>query len=111
MFFGRIAANDKIKPAQVNDMLINKEDFILIDVRTQGEYVSGHIKGSQLLPLDMLVNGAEKMIPDKNKKIVVYCQSGARSSQAAKIFTQLGYADVSNLGGIMSWPFGVVSGR
>jgi len=111
MFFGRLATQGKIKPAQVNDMLINKEDFILIDVRTQGEYVSGHIKGSQLLPLDMITNGIEKMVPDKNKKIVVYCQSGARSSQAARILSQLSYTDVSNLGGIMSWPFGVVGGR
>lgn len=111
MFFGRVAAKGRVKPAEVQDMLTNREDFILMDVRTPGEYSGAHINGSILLPLDQLVSRAEKTVADKNKKIVVYCQSGARSGQAARLLTQLGYTDVNDMGGIMGWPFGVVGGR
>ncbi len=109
MFFTKSATN-RIKPAQVQDMLANRVPFVLLDVRTHAEHAGGHIPGSTLLPLDQLPARAETVLPDRNARIVVYCASGARSAQAARFLAQLGYADVSDLGGIMSWPFGIVGG-
>ena len=111
MFFEKVKAAGHVKPAKVHDMLANREDFILLDVRTKEENMSAHIPGSTLLPLDQLVSGAEKTLGDKGKTIVVYCQSGARSAQAARVLGKLGYLDVRDMGGIMGWPFQVERGR
>jgi rhodanese-related sulfurtransferase len=75
-----------------------KTGALLLDVRTEEEYVSGHIKGATLFPLQKIQTGA---VPDvsKDKTIYVYCQSGNRSAQAAKILEEAGYT-VVDLGGI-----------
>jgi len=109
MFFTKTAST-RIKPAQVQDMLANRVPFVLLDVRTRAEHLGGHIPGSTLLPLDQLPAQAESVLPDRNAKIVVYCASGGRSAQAARFLSQQGYTDVSDLGGIMGWPFGIVGG-
>ncbi len=111
MFFGRgTTTSNRIAPAMVQDMLANREDFVLLDVRTHPEHVSGHIPGSTLLTLDELPSRTAKVLQDQNKPIVVYCHSGARSAQAARILGKMGYADVRDLGGIMFWPFQVTRG-
>jgi len=110
MFFGLCAKSARVKPAEVQDMLANRTRFTLLDVRSREEHVGGHIPGSTLLPLDKLPSGAARAIPDKAGIIVVYCHSGARSAQAVRILTQLGYTDVRNLGGLMHWPFQIVRG-
>lgn len=111
MFFGKATTAGHVKPAEVQDMLANHVDFVLLDVRSREEHLSGHIPGSTLLPLDQLASGAGKILGNPEKKIVVYCQSGARSAQAAKVLGKLGYRDVQDLGGIMGWPFQIVRGR
>ena len=109
MLFAKSATN-RVKPAQVQDMLANRVPFVLLDVRTREEHAGGHIPGSTLLPLDQLPSKAATALPDRNAKIVVYCASGGRSAQAARYLAQLGYTDVSDLGGIMGWPFQIVGG-
>ena len=111
MFFGKTTSAGHVKPVEVQDMLANREDFVLLDVRSREEHLSGHIPGSILLPLDQLASGAGKILGNPEKKIVVYCQSGARSAQAAKVLGKLGYKDVRDLGGIMGWPFQIVRGQ
>ena len=73
--------------------------------------MGAHIAGSTLLPLDRLEQDAGRVITQKNTPVVVYCASGARSAQASRVLRSMGYEDVRDMGGIMSWPFGVVSGR
>ena len=111
MFFSKTIAQGRVKPAEVHDMLANRVPFTLVDVRTQSEYMGAHIAGSTLLSLDRLEQDASRVIPQKNAPVVVYCASGARSAQAARVLRGMGYEDVRDMGGIMSWPFGVVSGR
>lgn len=111
MFFSKTLSQGRAKPAEVHDMLANRESFLLLDVRTQAEYMGAHIAGSTLLPLDRLEQDAGRVIPQKNTPVVVYCASGARSAQASRVLRSMGYEDVRDMGGIMSWPFGVVSGR
>lgn len=75
------------------------ENAVLLDVRTAGEYRSGHIPGSINLSVDN-IDRATKVIPDKSKEIFVYCLSGARSSQAANFLKRSGYENVNNIGGL-----------
>lgn len=74
----------------------------LFDVRTLEEFREGHIPGSVSLPLDRLGN-AQALVLDKGEKIYVYCASGARSALAANNLKRMGYSDVTNIGGIMSY--------
>ena len=60
---------------------VSAQNFIIIDVRSPMEYASGHVEGSVNLPLDRFVDAHAVVIPDKAKQVVVYCASGARSSQ------------------------------
>ena len=76
---------------------------LLIDVREQDEWDRGHIDGAILWPLSRIIIGD---LPDemKDDKIIVYCQKGIRSLQAATILKEYGFADVTSLtGGYVAW--------
>ncbi len=88
--------------------LIDQSDVVLVDVRSQNEYNGGHIKGAILLPLPQVSVDAEKALGDKDKTVIVYCQSGARSKLAASLLQRKGYQNVYDLGGINAWPYEVV---
>ncbi len=88
--------------------LIGKPDVVLVDVRTQGEYNSGHIKGAVLLPLPQVSVDSEKALGSKDNTIIVYCQSGSRSKLAAMMLQRKGYETVYDLGGINRWPYEIV---
>lgn len=75
---------------------------VLLDVRTPAEYAQGRVPGSRNLPLQEL-HKVDKIIKDRNTPVYVYCQSGARSRQSAILLKQMGYTDVSDLGGIVSY--------
>ena len=98
----------KITPQQVKQMLDNNEDFIILDVRGKCEYEGGHLPGAINLPLAELPFKANKMLPDKDKIIVVYCLSGGRSKRAAMGLEKLGFTKVLNMGGISGWTYEIV---
>ena len=75
----------------------------LVDVRTPREYVGGHLSGALSLPLDELAAKASKVLPDKEKAVVLYCLSGARSGSAARLLAHMGYQNVRNLGAMFKW--------
>lgn len=75
----------------------------VIDVREVHEYKRGHIKGAVNIPLSQLRQRISEIPHDR--VVFVYCQSGMRSKQAAKILLRNGCPSVVELrGGIMSWP-------
>jgi phage shock protein E len=78
-----------------------KEGAIILDVRSKGEYVSGHIKNSTNIPVDQLSNNLSKL-KDKNKCIICCCASGMRSGTAKRILESNGYKAVFNGGGWQS---------
>lgn len=77
---------------------IIKEDAFLVDVRTSSEFANGHVKGSVNIPLDQVASQLSRFKDKKN--IVVFCQSGGRSSQAKSILEKNGFNNVTNGG---SW--------
>ena len=74
----------------------------LVDVRTPEEYSEGHIPGSKNVPLQSL-NKIQSVTTKKDTPLFVYCHSGARSRQATGLLGQMGYTNVQNLGGIISY--------
>ena len=85
--------------------------MILLDVRTEQEYQEKHIPGAILIPVQEIENRATSELPDKNVVIFVYCRSGARSANAAKILVGKGYTHIYDIGGIIDWPYETVSGN
>ena len=75
---------------------------VLIDVRSMGEFDSGHIEGAVALPLDRIQHDIASVVPDKATPLLLYCRSGARSGRACEIVSQLGYTATRNGGGIGS---------
>lgn len=76
------------------------ENAVLIDVRSPAEYATGHIRGAVLLPLNTVALSIDRVVPEKAAPIVVYCQSGARSSSARQQLLDMGYSNVINGGGL-----------
>ena len=83
-------------------------DFILVDVRTWDEYVSGHMPGA--VHRDYREIGVNPPTDARDAFVVLYCRSGSRSNQALRTLERLGYTNVLDWGGILNWPHGVVVG-
>ncbi len=75
---------------------IISEGAFLVDVRSPGEFNSGHVKGSVNIPLDNITQQLAKFKGKKN--IIVFCRSGNRSGQAKSILEQNGFTKVVNGG-------------
>ena len=72
---------------------------LIVDVRTPGEFKSGHLPGAKLIPVNQVSARINEFGADKNRPIVVYCQSGSRSGKAQGVLKQYGYTNVHNGGG------------
>lgn len=102
---------EELKPIsveQVKEDLDEGKDFILLDVRTAEEYEEGHIEGAINIPLKDLAYDVENEIPEKEETIYLYCRSGVRVLTAGHILMDLGYENIYNMGGILSWPYEIV---
>jgi rhodanese-related sulfurtransferase len=91
----------EIDAAELQSMR-QSDGLMLIDVRTDPEVARGVIEGARHIPLHALPMRYEEL--DKTRTIVFYCQSGARSAQAAGFLAANGFDQVCNLrGGLMGW--------
>ena len=97
-----------ITSTEAQDLL--KNDAILIDVRSTEEYNEFYIKDSINVPLDN-IQDLLNLIEDKETVIILYCQTGERSKEAAKKLAKLGYKNLYSLdGGLINWGYGVEEG-
>ena len=98
----------EITPNQAHDLLLANSDAVYIDVRSEGEFAKGHPQGAVNIPVafpdparGMMVNSDFVKVVEANfpreKKIIVGCQAGPRSTSAANMLQQAGFQDVSNL--------------
>ena len=74
-----------------------EEGAIILDVRTSGEFSTGHIKGSINIPVDKLAHNLTKL-KSKSKPIITCCASGMRSASAKNILESSGYSNIYNGG-------------
>jgi|TARA_B110000503_G_scaffold38205_1_gene62703 rhodanese-related sulfurtransferase len=99
---------------QVLSVDVNVEDFaslidtsdlgLLLDVRTDAEFIEGHLKGATQLNFYEASFEASLDAMDKNIPVFVYCRSGGRSGKTAKKMKEKGFKSVYNLeGGIIAW--------
>lgn len=82
------------------DLEAKVEDFIIIDVRTPGEFQSDHVIGA--LNIDIYDSQFETQIKklDPAKKYLLYCRSGSRSGQAQMMMRRWGFQKIENLGSL-----------
>jgi rhodanese-related sulfurtransferase len=84
--------------------LINHNNAVVVDVRTDSEFQGGHILNSIHIPLGMFESKMNDLDPYKERPIIMSCQSGNRSGRALALLKKRGFTDVYNLsGGILAW--------
>ncbi|BBM70000.1 molybdopterin-synthase adenylyltransferase MoeB [Rhodothermus marinus] len=77
---------------------------VILDVRKPHEVQIASIGHDLLIPVDELPERLAELEPYRDREIVVYCRSGARSARATKLLREAGFRDVKNLkGGILAW--------
>ena len=91
------------------NLMDTESDYIIVDARTEEEYAEGHIPGAILIPEYEIADRAQSELPDKDQLILVYCRSGRRSKIASQALADLGYTNVKEFGGIIDWPYDVVT--
>ena len=86
--------------------MMDTQEVIILDVREQDEYDSGHIPGAVLLPVGSIdEDTAAEVISEKDSTVLVYCRSGNRSKTASSSLAELGYTNIYEFGGISTWPY------
>lgn len=100
-----------VDPEQAKKILDSDGDAVYVDVRTEQEFMNGHVPKSINIPVALADPATRRMTPNpdfvkvvsahlpKNKRIIVGCQVGGRSQMAAEMLAQEGFQDVSNMQG------------
>lgn len=94
----------KLTPQDFQNKLKEKKSHILLDVRTQAEYLQGHL--DKATHLDYYRKDFKEQLNklDKSKAVFVYCAAGRRSGSTATLLSSLGFKEVYDLaGGIQAW--------
>ena len=89
---GQISAKDAVAHL--------KSGALVIDVRTPGEFSSGHLPNALNFPLDEIETALPRRFKDKSQVLLLHCLSGMRSGVAQGKLKRLGYASVFNLGSL-----------
>ena len=77
-----------------------KNGALVIDVRSPGEFNSGHLPTALNIPLDEIETTLPRSVKDKSQVLLLHCQSGMRSGMAQQKLKALGYTNVFNLGSL-----------
>ncbi|HTW79120.1 MAG TPA: rhodanese-like domain-containing protein [Terracidiphilus sp.] len=86
----------RISAAEARERL--KGGALVVDVRTEGEFAARHLPGAVNLPLDTIADTLPARVPDKDKTLLLHCQSGMRSGAAQSKLRAMGYTNAFNLG-------------
>ena len=92
-----------ISQAKAKEMMKRDDGHVIVDVRRLLEYETGHIPGAILIPVETIGQEPPKELPDKEQIILVYCRSGVRSRIASKKLAKMGYTNVYEFGGLLTW--------
>ena len=103
------ASYRQISTQEAVTMMAEETDYIILDVRTQEEFASGHIPDAISIPNEAIGTTEIPELPNKDQLILVYCRSGNRSKQASEKLAALGYTNIVEFGGINSWSGEIVT--
>lgn len=99
---------ERISFARAKELLDTEPDAVMLDVREEEEYITGHAIDAVLLPVDELTDeSAMDAIPGLDTPVLVYCRSGYRSNAAAHRLEEYGYTRIYDLGSLIGWPYGL----
>ncbi len=106
---GSGSSYQQISMEKAMELMETEKNYIILDVRTEEEYVEAHIPGAICVPNESIGVGEIPELPQKDQLILVYCRSGSRSKRAAQKLAKLGYTNIMEFGGILDWPGETVS--
>lgn len=101
---GKPSGYENVNGADFANLIKDSKNTVVIDVRTSGEFASGHIPNA--LNYDIMSGVFQSKVGswNKDKTYLVYCRSGNRSGQAAKVLAANGFTKIYNLsGGVGAW--------
>ncbi len=85
-------------------MMLNRSKPLVLDVRDEAEFASGHIQGAKHIPVAELANRLKEIEKFKDKPVLVHCQKGMRSKAACNILQAQQFSKLHNLqGGLDGW--------
>jgi len=91
-----------VSPQEAKNLIENRKELLLIDVRGQDELYEGYIEDSTLMPVWDIIKGTQR--PPKDKPILLICAVGGRSLALGQLMSRNGWNEVYNLkGGISAW--------
>ena len=94
----------EVSVAETQQRMRENEDVTLIDVREDNEWDAGHAKGADHMSRGIIERDIEKMVPDKDAALILYCGGGYRAALAADSLQKMGYTNVSSVaGGWRAW--------
>ena len=99
----------QVSQEEAQQLMKTESGYIIVDVRRQNEFDTGHIPGAICIPNESINGTRPAELPDLDQLILVYCRSGRRSKQAAEKLANMGYTNVVEFGGINTWPGEVVT--
>jgi rhodanese-related sulfurtransferase len=87
---------------EARDLIAEKADIVILDVRTVSEFDSGHLEGAINIPVEVLSGRLSELNP--KDELLVYCRTGNRSTTAVGILKENGYDRIYHMdGGITAW--------
>jgi rhodanese-related sulfurtransferase len=93
-----------VSPSTAVRLMNNHSDTLILDVRTSSEFANGHIKGAKNVPLKEFSGNMDKLSGDKDKPVLLYCNSGSSVVTAINLLKKAGFAKINNLqGGLVAW--------
>ena len=100
----------QISQEEAAEMMTKDDGHVIVDVRRMDEYIEGHIPGAICIPNENIDRERLEKLPDLDQIILVYCRSGNRSKQASEKLAAMGYRNVYEFGGIITWTGETVTG-
>lgn len=95
-----------VSTEEAHKLICENKEFIILDVRTKEEYDKGHIPGAKLIPVEVIPMNLAQLDKYKDKPVLVYCASGAKSAVAIITLENNGFKNIYNLSnGIYFWKY------
>ena len=102
---GREFQSKQLSPHEAWELMLNDNTAMLVDVRTNEYYKTGHIQGSICIPLQDIFNNPFSVCDRKDTPLILYCQKGYKSSTAAQALIDAGYSRIYTIPGVDQYQY------